>query len=83
VSAPVGRQEPGSLGVAAQLALADVELLSDRVEEAFEVLLAVVRRTSGADREAARARLVELFTVVGDADPRVSAARRALASALY
>jgi len=69
--------------VAAQLALADVELLSDRVEEAFEVLLAVVRRTSGADREAARARLVELFTVVGDADPRVSAARRALASALY
>ncbi len=69
--------------VEAQLALADAELLADRVEEAFEVLLAVVRRTAGADREAARARLVELFTVVGDADPRVGTARRALASALY
>jgi putative thioredoxin len=69
--------------VAAQLDLADVELLDDRVEEAFAVLLATVRRTSGPDREAARARLVELFTVVGDTDPRVLAARRDLASALY
>ena len=69
--------------VDAQLTLADVELMSDRVEEAFALLVAVVRRTSGAEREAARARLVELFTVVGDADPRVLAARRALASALY
>ena len=69
--------------VAAHLALADVELMSDHVDEAFAVLLGVVRRTVGPDREAARARLVELFTVVGDADPRVTAARRALASALY
>ena len=69
--------------VDAQLTLADVELMSDRVEEAFALLVAVVRRTSGAEREAARARLVELFTVVGAADPRVLAARRALASALY
>jgi len=69
--------------VAAQLALADVELMSDRVDEAFALLLGVVRRTAGPDREAARVRLVELFTVVGDADPRVMSARRALASALY
>lgn len=69
--------------VAAQLALADLELMSDRVEEAFAVLVGVVRRTAGPDREAARVRLVELFTLVGDADPRVMAARRALASALY
>lgn len=69
--------------VPAQLALADVELMSDRVEEAFAVLLAAVRRFAGPDREAARVRLLELFTVVGDADPRVMAARRALASALY
>lgn len=69
--------------VAAQLALADIELMSDRVDEAFAVLVALVRRTGGSDREAARVRLVELFTVVGDADPRVMAARRALASALY
>ena len=69
--------------VALQLDLADVELMADRVDEAFAALLAVVRRTTGPDRETARARLVELFTVVGDDDPRVAAARRALASALY
>lgn len=69
--------------VEAQLALADAELMSDRVEEAFAALVELVRRTSGADREAARVRLLELFTVVGDDDPRVMAARRALASALY
>lgn len=69
--------------VAAQLALADLELMSDRVDEAFAVLVALVRRTAGPDREAARVRLVELFTVVGDSDPRVMAARRALANALY
>jgi putative thioredoxin len=35
------------------------------------------------DRERVRVRLVELFTVVGVADPRVAQARRALASALF
>lgn len=69
--------------VQAQLTLADLELMSDRVEEAFAVLIALVRRTAGPDRETARVRLVELFTLVGDSDPRVMAARRALASALY
>lgn len=69
--------------VQAQLALADIELMSDRVDESFAVLVALVRRTSGPDRETARVRLVELFTVVGDTDPRVMSARRALASALY
>ncbi len=69
--------------VDAQLAMADLELLSDQVAEAFARLVDVVRRTAGPDRERARARLVELFTVVGDTDPAVMAARRSLASALY
>lgn len=69
--------------VEAHLALADLELMSDRVEQAFDVLVTLVRRTAGPDRETARVRLLELFTVVGDDDPRVTAARRALASALY
>lgn len=67
----------------AQLLAADLELLADRVDDAFGRLLGVVRRTAGPDRERARVRLVELFTVVGDADPSVMAARRALANALY
>lgn len=69
--------------VPAQLAMADLELLSDDVDAAFARLVALVRRTAGPERESARLRLLELFTVVGDSDPTVMAARRALASALY
>ncbi len=68
--------------VAAQLDAADVELVSGRVEEAFDRLLAVVRR-GGADRDAARVRLLELFETVGPTDPRVVAARRSLMAALF
>lgn len=69
--------------VDAQLVVADLDLLGGMVEDAFSRLIDVVRRTSGPDREQARVRLVELFGLIGDADPRVGAARRALASALY
>jgi putative thioredoxin len=69
--------------VAAQLVVADLDLVAGQVEDAFARLIDVVRVSRGEDRERARLRLVTLFTVVGDADPRVAAARRALASALY
>lgn len=69
--------------VAAQLVVADLDVLGGQVEDAFARLVDVVRRTAGPERETARVRLVDLFTVVGDADPRVGAARRSLASALY
>ena len=69
--------------VDAQLLVADQELLADHVDEAFERLVAVVRRTQGPDRERVRLRLLELFTVVGETDPSVMTARRALANALY
>lgn len=72
---------PGDL--AAQLAAADIEVLDDAPDRAFERLLNVVRRTAGDARNAARERLVELFAVVGDDDPRVGAARRALSTALF
>ncbi|EYR63778.1 thioredoxin [Actinotalea ferrariae CF5-4] len=69
--------------VAAQLVVADLDVLGGMVEDAFARLVDTVRRTAGEDREQARVRLVELFAVVGDTDPRVMTARRALASALY
>lgn len=69
--------------VDAQLVVADLDVLGGKVEDAFVRLVDTVRRTAGDDRERARVRLVELFAVVGDADPRVMTARRALASALY
>ena len=69
--------------VAAQTCAADFLLGTGDVEGAFTRLVDVVRRTAGEDREQARKHLVELFGVVGDADPRVIAARRQLMLALY
>ncbi len=74
-------EQPGDLD--AQLEMADLEVASGRVDEGFARLVAAVRSTAGADRDRVRERLVALFIVVGDADPRVGAARRDLASALY
>ncbi|HEY0451758.1 tetratricopeptide repeat protein [Actinophytocola sp.] len=67
----------------AQLAAADVELASQRVDQAFSRLLSVIKRTSGADRDRARNHLVELFGLFPPEDPSVVKARRDLASALY
>jgi putative thioredoxin len=67
----------------AQLAAADLELMEGDPAAAFARLIEQVRRASGADRDAARARLLELFAIVGDADPRVAKARRDLASVLF
>jgi putative thioredoxin len=69
--------------VAAQTLAADVEMLSGQAENAYQRLVDLVRRSAGADREAARLHLVSLFTVAGPDDPAVSAARRQLASALF
>ena len=68
--------------VQAQCALADLEAIRGDWAAAFARLVACVRATSGADRDAARARLLELFAVAGD-DPAVAPARTALASALF
>jgi putative thioredoxin len=69
--------------VDAQILVADIDLLGGHVEDAFARLVETVRRTSGADRDRARSHLVELFDVVGVADPRVAAARLALANAVF
>ncbi len=69
--------------VEAQQRAADFLLGTGDIEGAFDRMLAVIRRTAGEDRDAARRHLVELFSVVGDDDPRVVAARRALTIALY
>ncbi|MFI9647462.1 tetratricopeptide repeat protein [Streptomyces sp. NPDC052040] len=74
-------EKPGD--VAAQIAAADLDLVGGHVEDAFGRLVGTVARTAGEDRDAARLRLLELFEVVGADDPRVTAARRALARALF
>ncbi|MET7595564.1 tetratricopeptide repeat protein [Streptomyces sp. NPDC004082] len=74
-------EKPGD--VAAQIAAADLDLVGGHVEDAFGRLIEAVRRAAGDDRDAVRLRLLELFEVVGADDPRVTAARRALARALF
>ncbi|WP_421740456.1 co-chaperone YbbN [Cellulomonas sp.] len=69
--------------VDAQLAVADLDILGGKVEDAFARLVDVLRTTAGPERERVRVRLVDLFEVIGGEDPRVIAARRAMASALY
>lgn len=69
--------------VDAQLLAADLDLLGGHVDDAFSRIIETVRRTVGDDRDRARTHLIELFAVVGDADPRVGKARQALASVLF
>jgi putative thioredoxin len=69
--------------VQAQIRVADIDLASGRIEEAFDRLLGVVRRTSGQDREQARAHLVGLFDILPPRDPRVTKARSTLSSLLF
>ncbi|MGA5192310.1 tetratricopeptide repeat protein [Streptomyces exfoliatus] len=69
--------------VTAQIAAADLDLVGGHVQDAFGRLVETVRRTAGEDRDAARLRLLELFEVIGAEDPRVTAARQALARVLF
>ncbi|MCS0634179.1 tetratricopeptide repeat protein [Streptomyces sp. LP05-1] len=69
--------------VDAQLAAADLDLVGGHVEDAFGRLVEAVRRTAGDDRDKARLRLLALFEVIGGDDPRVTAARSALARVLF
>lgn len=69
--------------IAAQLLVADLDVLGGHVEDAFARLIEVVRVSEGDERETVREHLVELFSVVGAHDERVQKARRALMSALF
>lgn len=74
-SAPTG-------GIDTQLQAADIEFAGGAIDDALTRLLAVVRQSSGDDKEAARVRLVTFFDLL-TGDPRVSGYRRQLAAALY
>jgi putative thioredoxin len=70
-----------SVGV--QLDAADAEMVSGQVEAAFDRLLGLIRTKTGDERNQVRVRLLELFEIVGNADPRVLQARRDLMTALF
>lgn len=69
--------------VEAQFTVADLDLAGGHVEDAFGRLLDLFAQLPAEDRAPVRERLLELFALVGDSDPRVIAARGRLASLLF
>jgi putative thioredoxin len=69
--------------VDAQSKVADLDLANGRVDDAFDRLLGVVRRTSGEDRDQARRHLIGLFDIFPPGDPRVAKARATLSTLLF
>jgi putative thioredoxin len=67
----------------AQIDVADLDLLGGHVEDAFNRLVRFIATHPGPERDPAREHLVDLYTVVGDQDPRTQASRKALARALF
>lgn len=67
----------------AAFAAADVDILHQQIDAAFDRLIKLVQRTSGDDRTKVRTRLIELFDLFDPAEPAVISARRKLANALY
>ncbi len=74
-------ERPGD--VEAQARVADIDIATGRIEEAFNRLLGVVRRTSGEERDQARVHLVGLFELLPPNDPQVKKARSTLSSLLF
>lgn len=66
----------------AQLVAADLDLLGGHVDDAFARLLTSFRDTP-AERDRIRARLLELFDVVGAEDDRVLQARKKLSRLMF
>jgi putative thioredoxin len=67
----------------AQSRVADIDVGAGHIEEAFDRLLGVVRRTSGEQRDQARKQLIGLFEIFPPQDPRVKKARGQLSSLLF
>ncbi|GAA1847773.1 tetratricopeptide repeat protein [Microbacterium koreense] len=69
--------------IAAQLLVADLDVSGGHIDDAFGRLLDLFAALPSDERGPVRERLLELFGVVGDEDPRVGAARSRLASLLF
>ncbi|WP_017606398.1 tetratricopeptide repeat protein [Nocardiopsis alkaliphila] len=85
VDGPAARQVASDRpdDVDAQITVADIDMYGGKFEEAFDRLIATVKRTSEEERDKAREHLLALFDLLPPGDPRVNAARRKLTSALF
>jgi putative thioredoxin len=69
--------------IEAQFAVADLDLAGGHVEDAYSRLLDLYAILPADERAPVRERLLELFALIGDGDPRVLRARGRLASLLF
>ena len=69
--------------VAAQLAVADLDVSGGHLDDAFDRLLELFPTLDTEAKNLVRTRLLEYFEVAGIEDPRVVAARRRLTGLLY
>jgi len=69
--------------VDAQFQVADLDLAGGHVDDAFSRLLDLFSAVDADSRTRVRERLVELFELIGPADPRVTSARTRLTSLLF
>ena len=69
--------------VAAELAVADLDMSGGRVDDAFARLLDLFAGLDADSKNQVRTRLLDYFEIAGADDPRVSAARRRLTMLLY
>jgi putative thioredoxin len=72
---------PGDLD--AQLLVADLDLSGGHIEDAFDRLLALFPSQDAAGKNKIRERILELFEVIGQDDPRVPPTRSRLTALLY
>jgi putative thioredoxin len=68
---------------AAALAVADLDVVGGHVDDAFDRLLTLFPKVDDGAKNEIRLRLLELFAVVGVADPRVVSARLRLTNLLF
>jgi len=67
----------------AQLLVADLDLSGGHVDDAFDRLLTLFPGQDAAGRNSIRERILELFEVIGNEDPRVAPTRKRLTALLY
>ena len=70
-------------GLEQQLDVADLDVSGGHIEDAFDRLLVLFPKLDQDGKNAVRARLLDLFEVVGLTDPAVNAARMRLTNLLY
>ena len=69
--------------VEAQLAVADIDMIGGQIQDAFDRLLDFLAAGHKADIEQVRKRLLEYFAIPEPTDPRLTRARRRLATLMY